>query len=58
MLPERTGRNNELSGDIHPSREHVREHGIDEDLLDKAMGGMDLSPDERGRAAQAVWEWM
>ena len=54
MLLERTGQNNKLSGDIHPSREH----GIDDDLLDEVLGGMDLSPDERRYAARAVWEWL
>ena len=54
VLLERTGQDNELTGNIHPSRGH----GIDDDLLDEALCGMDLSPDERGRAAQAVWEWL
>ncbi len=54
VLLERTGQDNELTGDIYPSRER----GIDDELLDEALCGMDLSPDERSRAAQAVWEWL
>ena len=54
ILIERKGQNNELSGDIYPSREH----GIDDNLLDETLGNMDLSPDERRHAAQAVWEWL
>ena len=54
VLLERTGQDNELTGNIHPSRGN----SIDDDLLDEALGGMDLSPDERSRAAQAVWEWL
>ena len=52
VLLERTGQDNERTGDIYPSREH----GIDDNLLDEALRGMDLSPDERRCAAQAVWE--
>ena len=54
VLLERTGQDNELTGNIHPSRGN----SIDDDLLDEALRGMDLSPEERGRAAQAVWEWL
>ncbi len=54
VLLERTGQDNELTGNIHPSRGN----SIDDDLLDEALRGMDLSPDERSRAAQAVWEWL
>ena len=54
VLLERTGQDNERTGDIYPSREH----GIDDNLLDEALRGMDLGPDERRCAAQAVWEWL
>ena len=54
VLLERAGQDNELTGDIYPSREH----GIDDELLDETLRGMDLSPDERRCAAQAVWEWL
>ena len=50
VLLERAGQDNELTGDIHPSRER----SIDDELLDEALRGMDLSPDERRYAAQAV----
>ena len=54
VLMERTGQDNELTGNIHPGRQN----SIDDELLDEALGGMDLSPDERRCAAQAVWEWL
>ena len=54
VLLERTGQDNEFNGDIYPSRGHR----IDDNLLDEALGNMDLSPDERRHAAQTVWEWL
>ncbi len=53
-LLERTGQDNELTGNIHPGRGN----SIDDALLDEALRGMDLGPDERRCTAQAVWEWL